>query len=401
MFRIIVLLTIFGMPALAQSTSKYVFVWAGDDSKKSEDFLAVIDADPSSPEYGKAVASIAVPGPSGTPHHTELFMPEGGHLLANAHESGRTIVFDLKDPNHPKVLRAFGDLAGYVHPHTYIRLPNGHILATFQYGGAHHMHAQGAKPKPGGIVEFTEDGKVIRSASADDPKAKGELLIPYSLVAVPKMDRIVSTNTSMHFKQDGETRTIQIWRLHDLKLLKTIVLPPGPRENENLAPGEPALSADGNTVLVHTFTCGLYEVSGLTTSRPPVRHRKTFEGDTCAVPIRIGNYWVQTLFSKHAVVAYDLGTPEMKEVSRVTFNDKQKPHWVSADSTGKRIILNSGEYGEHRLYFLDMDPDTGKLTLDERFRDPGSAEPGVSMDGKTWPHGFQGDAYPHGAVLSR
>jgi hypothetical protein len=389
------------VPGVLQSASKYLFVWAGDDANKSEDFLAIIDSDPDSPTYAKPVASVAVPGPGGTPHHTELFMPEGGHLLANAHESGRTVVFDLNDPQHPKILQSFGDLAGYVHPHTYIRLPNGHILATFQYQGAHHMHTNGMKPQPGGLVEFTEQGNVVRSASADDPNGKGELLIPYSLVAIPKLDRVVSTNMSMHFKQDGETRTIQIWRLHDLKLLKTIVLPPGPRGDEYKAPGEPVVSADGNSVLVHTFTCGLYEVTGLKGSDPVVRHRKTFDDNMCSVPTRIGNYWVQTLFSKHAVVVYDLRTPELKEVSRVTFNDKQKPHWVSADTTGTRIILNSGEYGEHRLYMLGFDPRSGTLRLDDRFRDPGASEPGVSMDGKAWPHGFQGDAYPHGAVLSR
>src|SRR5438552_14528363 len=65
-----------------------LFVWAGDNAKRSGDFLAVPDADSKSPHYGQAVASVAVPGPSGTPHHTELEMPEGGFLLANAFESG-------------------------------------------------------------------------------------------------------------------------------------------------------------------------------------------------------------------------------------------------------------------------------------------------------------------------
>jgi hypothetical protein len=63
----------------------YLFIWAGDDAKAGSDFLAVLDADPDSPHYGRAVASVAVPGKSGTPHHTELEMPHGGFLFANAH----------------------------------------------------------------------------------------------------------------------------------------------------------------------------------------------------------------------------------------------------------------------------------------------------------------------------
>jgi 56kDa selenium binding protein (SBP56) len=67
----------------------YLFVWSGDDAKKDADFLAVIDADPKSPHYGQAVASVAVPGPSGTPHHTELDMPHGRQVLAARFPRGR------------------------------------------------------------------------------------------------------------------------------------------------------------------------------------------------------------------------------------------------------------------------------------------------------------------------
>jgi hypothetical protein len=48
-----------------------------------------------------------------------------------------------------------------------------------------------------------------------------------------------------------------------------------------------------------------------------------------------------------------------------------------------------------------FDPQTGALTLNGHFRDPGSERVGVSMDGKSWPNGFHGDAYPHGTVFSR
>lgn len=233
-----------------------------------------------------------------------------------------------------------------------------------------------------------------------DPAAKGELIRPYSLVIVPVLDRIVSTNTSMH--ADRDTRTVQVWRLSDLKLLRTLVLPPGPRGSEQFLPGEPHVLADGKTVLVHTFSCGLYQMEGIETDQPSVRHLKTFEGERCAVPLRIGHYWVQTLFSSHALVAYDISDPaHIREVSRVTFDEKQKPHWIAADEDGRRIVLNSGEYGDHRLFMVNFDSQTGGLTLDGHFRDPGSANPGVSMDGKSWPHGFSGDAYPHGTVFSR
>ncbi len=383
--------------AIASCQSSYLFVWAGDDAKKASDFMAVLDADPASQKYGQIVASVAVPGPTGTPHHTELEMPKGGYLLANAFESGRSILFDLREPQQPKFVTCFGDLDGYMHPHTYVRLANGHILATFQYHGGHDPKADG-----GGLVEFDQNGTFIRASSAMDPAAKDELIRPYSLVVVPALNRIVSTNTSMHWPHDGQSRTVQVWRFSDLKLLRTLVVPTGPRGSEQLLPGEPRLLADGKTVLVHTFCCGLYRMEGLETDKPGVRYLKTFDGQRCAVPLRIGNYWIQTLFTMHALAAYDVSDlAHIREVSRVTFDDQQKPHWISADAGGRRIVLNSGEYADHRLFLLNFDQSTGALTLDERFRDPGSDRPGVSMDAKSWPHGFHGDAYPHGTVFSR
>jgi hypothetical protein len=52
---------------------------------------------------------------------------------------------------------------------------------------------------------------------------------------------------------------------------------------------------------------------------------KTFDGKECAVPLRIGHYWVQTLFSAHALAAYNISDlAHIREVSRVTFDEKQK-----------------------------------------------------------------------------
>src|SRR5262249_15505801 len=137
-------------------------------------------------------------------------------------------------------------------------------------------------------------------------------------------------------------------------------------------------------------------------SQPSAKSLMKFDGTKCAVPLRLGHYWVQTLFSRHALASYDISDlAHIREVSRIKFDQKQKPHWIAADEDGHRIILNSGEYGEHRLYMINFNPETGALALDGNFRDPGSKVAGVTMDGKAWPHGFKGDAYPHGTVFSR
>jgi hypothetical protein len=107
----------------------------GMTTKRQADFLAVIDADPASPGYGQVVATAPTGVAGSMPHHTEVEMPIGGLLMANGFEAGRTWVFDLRDPLQPHIVASFGDLDGYMHPHTYFRLPNGNVLATFQYRG--------------------------------------------------------------------------------------------------------------------------------------------------------------------------------------------------------------------------------------------------------------------------
>ena len=208
-------------------------------------------------------------------------------------------------------------------------------------------------------------------------------------------------NHSMMMNADGYARSVQVWRLSDLKLLKTIALPAGPHGYEQLEPSEPRVLDDGKTVLIHTFMCGLYEMNDVDTDHATVHFLHTFEGVECGVPLLLGHFWIQTLSTARAVVVENISNPEdVREVSRVTFDSMQFPHWISADSSGRRLVVDSGGYGANRVYILNFNPETGELQLDERFRDSVSDQPGVNMDGKSWPHGFQGDAFPHGAVFS-
>lgn len=384
--------------AAAPKNHSYIFAWCGDVEKTSSDFLAVIDADPASPRYAQVLATAPTGVAGSVPHHTEVEMPAGGLLMANGFEAGRTWIFDLHEPLKPRVVTSFGDLGGYMHPHTFFRLPNGNVLATFQYRGSHGPKAEG-----GGLVEVDNSGQMLRSGSAIDPAAPaGELIRPYSVELLPAFDRILSTNTAMH-DQDGNSRTVQIWQFSNLHVLRTLVLPPGPRGDEQYYPGEPRVLADGKTILVHTFNCGLYVMRGLDGADPSIRFVYGFPGKDCGVPVRAGHWWLQTVPETHSLTVLDISDPDHpRETSRVTFDAGQKPHWVASDPSGTRIVLNSDEKGpDHRLFVVKFDPSTGAVKLDERFRDPGSDRPGVSMDGKSWPHGFHGNAYAHGTVFSR
>src|SRR5512140_1764963 len=73
--------------ATAAAPGHFMFVWAGDAAKEGNDFLLVVDADPASATYGKAVASVGTDQRTVRVHHTEYVMPESGMLFANDHDA--------------------------------------------------------------------------------------------------------------------------------------------------------------------------------------------------------------------------------------------------------------------------------------------------------------------------
>jgi len=86
-------------------------------------------------------------------------------------------------------------------------------------------------------------------------------------------------------------------------------------------------------------------------------------------------------------------------VSSVSFDDRQRPHWLATDGT--RIVMTSEprDEAERRMWMLTIDRSTGQLTLDTAFRDAGWDRPGITFDRRSWPHGETGAAVPHGSVF--
>jgi hypothetical protein len=378
----------------------YLFAWAGDAAHKGNDFLAVIDADPASASYGRLVTTLATDQQTMRVHHTEYNMPVSGMLFANDHDAGRTFIFDLRDPLHPKIVTSFTDMAGYMHPHSYLRLPNGHVLATFQH--AHRGGNQEPMGSTGGLVEIDDQGHVIRSASNADPAFAGALLTPYSLVVLPDLDRVVSTNSSMHVDEIFAGVTYQVWRLSDLKLLKTAYFDVGENRYAQIAPEEPRLGPDGS-IFVQTLGCGLERITGVNIDEPKSQLVYTFPGNWCGVPTIVGHYLVQSAGAMHGLIVLDItNAAKPVEVSRLKLTDTYQPHWTGWDPKTQRIVVTSSMTpGQvERLYLIKLDPATGALSVDEAFRDT-DGKPGFNFDNRDWPHGWKGSGLPHGVVFSR
>ena len=88
---------------------KYLFVCAGDQARKSPDFLAVIDFNEKSGEYGKVIATVPFADPDATgnePHHIGL-SADGkvvacGGLLSVLKGQKEVFFFDVSNPLTPR-----------------------------------------------------------------------------------------------------------------------------------------------------------------------------------------------------------------------------------------------------------------------------------------------------------
>lgn len=391
------LLGLFPLLACAPRDARreYLYLWTQSADTTAPDFLAVLDVTEDSSVYGRLVTTVPVPGRYNRPHHTEYQLATDGLLFANGFASGQSYRFDLSDPAAPKLVGQFGDLAGYSHPHSYIRLANGNRLITFQ---ARH---EGERERAGGLVEVTAGGGLVRSASADEPGADSGRRV-YSAAVVASLDRIVTTTTDMN-DTPALGREIQIWRLSDLRLLHTFPLPDGPAGGEGELSAEPRVLADGKTVLVSTFNCGLFLLGDLETDAPSARLVASFPRKpetSCAVPAVAGKYYLVTVPAWSAVVSLDVSDPTApREVGRVTFGPDDVPHWIAISPDQRRVVITGYRGLFRRVIIARLDPATGALGIDERFKEPGATEPGFRMEGKTWPHGGTAAGIPHGAVF--
>lgn len=402
-----------GRDGAAPGGGSYLYVFAGDaahlasamagDSAGAHDaagtdFLAVIDADTGSATYGQLLATTPI-GAGGTmPHHTEMVMPDGGRsLFANSFMTGRTYRFDFSDPLAPRIAGTIDSVAGLRLPHSYTRLADGNVLATFQFGDGR------TKGDPGGLALFSPDGKLLRASSSADPSFAGEPIRTYSLDVSASSDRVLTTSTPMD-PAGVSADVVQLWRLSDLTLLRTIPLPRTSPDSTSRYPFEVRFFPDGRTAILNTYNCGFYYLSALDTDEPRLEPVLALENPRyvgCGVPLLIDHWWIMPIPSSHEFVVYDVSDPRRPRRAGALATDSTfDAHWMSREPGSDRIVVTV-ETKAPSVRMARFDATTGRLTWDERFRESPDGPLGVSFDRSEWPHGKAGKALPHGAVFSR
>ncbi|CAN5302218.1 hypothetical protein BH23GEM2_BH23GEM2_07430 [soil metagenome] len=383
--------TQFGLAAPVPA--RFLYAWTGDADGKESDFLAIIDVRQGSATYGQVLKTVPAGANGLAPHHTELML-SGTQFFANGF-THRTVIWDAADPLAPRLIGELEHVHGFHHAHSFLRLDDGNVLATLQYGDST------LPGNPGGVALFDSRGKVLRTAGSADSAFPGARIRTYSLDVNRASDRMITVSSPMDDERTADV--FQLWRLSDLQLLRTVRLDPEPDSSEAY-PFEVRFLGNGRTALLNTYYCGLYFLLDLDTDAPAARlvHRfETKHGNRgCGVPLVVGSYWIMPVAYGAAVIVLDISDPERpREVSRLQMDTTFKPHWLSPDPGSDRIVLvDQGDDGAPIL-MLRLDPATGELRFDEAFRDPGVDARGVSFRRETWPHGKTGPAVPHGTFF--
>jgi len=404
----------------------YLLVWAGDADRQHDDFLAVIDADPMSETYGAVLRTVPVGTRANEPYAMETRQSPDGLLLAGGLLSGRTFVFDVRDPRKARLVYvdALREGRRYATPRAYVRLENGHRLAAFGdrkgYRGGVVELLHGA----GGIVEFGSTGRFLREIDASDPNAAGMIVSPTGLAVSERADRLVTTDAGHGYTPSAVEWTsgisVQVRRLSTGELVHTIPLGVGAREDENLEPQDVHLLRGGTAALVSTGEGGALYASWTTaTANPAFALAYDFGNGSRAGGAAVSpneRFYFQTLSGANRLDVLDIRDPRTPRlVDKLRFDRDPEgrggareggPHGIAMGAAGTRLAVANYTVdvptrrrdGDRRVYILKVDPESGGVGFDLSFRDESLHSVGVDFNRVRWPHGATGPARP-AAVL--
>jgi hypothetical protein len=199
---------------------------------------------------------------------------------------------------------------------------------------------------------------------------------------------------------DEETaNVVQVWRLSDLTLLKTLAVPEVPGDSAHVYPFEVRALPDGS-VMMNTYKCGFYHIANIAGNPAIERVMRFPQNSGCSVPVLVDTLMVMPIAYAHRYSTINLADPaHPREVASFATDSTFFPHWISADRGSDRLVVTDQGDGLPMLRILRIDRVTGRLAWDSTFKDAGATAPGVSYHRASWPNGVAGMAMPHGAVF--
>jgi hypothetical protein len=398
---------------------RILYVWASDQSHQAPDFLAVINFDEESDDYGKVIKTVPIPPPGNIgnePHHchlnsTKRILGCGGLLSVLKGQNG-IFFFDVSEAANPRFLFSTRAVESSI-TDDFFPTPDGGFLIT-QMGSA----SGGA---PGRVAEF--DGSLRFVANhfgilslfeewPDTPPLDG--FNPHGISARPDLnlmmtsDFILPSSTLTGSAAPVLRGSVRIWDYQARKITKTIdlVSPDGGPAlgtmDVKMLPKDPlglgyvSGMFDGHIYLINPVAGTGVAAFDCATVTPHVVTAVTGGmGQILATP-QSGDRLIFGLFQAGQVGLLDTtDRANLKQLSVVTLGPiNSGPHNLVLSSDDKRLVvsdyfLNEDDAGiihfegDHKVHVVKVTHDT--LSEDTRFQlDFSTAFP----TGNARPHGI-------------
>jgi selenium-binding protein 1 len=385
--------------------AKTLYIWAGDQARRAPDFLAVINFDEDSSEYGKVVRTVPIPPPGNVgnePHHCHLSADKNtlacGGLLSLLRGQNGIFFFDVSEPREPRFLFAASAPLSSI-TDDFFPLPKGGFLIT-QMGSA-------TGGSPGRVAEFDRNLQLVREWP-DAPPSDG--FNPHGISARPELNLMVTSDfidpasTLNVVPGDPILRgSIRVWDLERRTIVRTVRIPDAIGTMDiRLIPGDP---------LGRAFTAGMFDGFVYLVDTRAGTATKVFDCETIVphieVPVRGGMTQILAMpesgdrlifasFQAGQVGMLDVSDPEHPAQSGiVNLGIGAGPHDIGLTDDDKRLIatdyfLNEDGFGkihfegDHKVHIIRVHK--RKLELDPRFQlDFNTAFP----TGPARPHGME------------
>jgi selenium-binding protein 1 len=369
-----------GSSATAADAEKRLFIWAGDQARQAPDFLAVVDFDEHSRDYGKVLGTLPLPEPGATgnePHHVGLSRDGKvlacGGLLSVLKGQKEIFFFDVSVPTAPRLLSEADPPNSSITDEFY-PLPGGGFLVTMM-GNAQGSH-------PGRVAEFNRDLRLVAEHPASPPR---DGFNPHGISVRPEMNLMVTSDficpaTTLHAVPGdlGLRGSVRVWNFKERRILRTVTLPTASGSIDvKLIAHDPrgraytAGMTDDQLYLIDTrrgTARAVFDFGSVAKGGWPQLMRMTEDGDRLFITLNMAG----------KVVMLDTSDPEKPRlVKALDLGQASGPHYLALTADERRLVvsdyfLNEDEAGkvhaegDHKVHVLRVS--RYDLAVDERFQ---------------------------------
>ncbi len=356
-----------------------LYVWAGDQFRLADDFVAVIDFDENSKTYGKLMKTVPVPASAGNEAHHMHLSADGsvlacGGLLSLLNNQDGIFFLDVTHSRNPTYLKSTSAPLSAI-TDDFLPLASGGFLVT-QMGS----NTGGA---PGRIAEFDADLNLVHEWP-DKPPAEG--FNPHGISVRPEINLMVTSDfvnpvsTLDAFIGQPEFRgSVRIWDLAARKIVRTVTIPTALGTMDvKLIPGDRKRRA----LTAGMFDSKIYLVDTQTGTYKPVFDAVTVSDGPMSMPQILsitsdGTRLIFPLLNTGQIVMLDISNPEYPFVLDVVrLGPGSQPHVAGLTEDNKRLVvtdyfLNEDDFGkvhfegDHKVHVLRVQ--RTKLEIDHRF----------------------------------